>query len=226
LMGGGMGAEFMGSGGIGRGAHRGPFAMRIDSTCTVASSGVTCPRTNTGLTATTVYTITDAAGAAQTKIDNITTNTVRARTTVSGTTTRGRDGASVTATVNNTSDRTVSGLAASSTQRTVNGTSAGSENTSGTNRDGQTFTAVRVSFDTTAGLVIPVSTTAQTYPTAGKVVRRMKVTTTVAGGTPSVRERREEITYDGSATAKLSITADGTTKSCTMALPRGRPNCG
>ncbi|AMW05672.1 hypothetical protein [Gemmatimonas phototrophica] len=226
LMGGGMGPEFMGSGGIGRGAHRGPFAIRIDSSCTVAAGDVTCTRTHNGLTATTIYTIKDAGGAAQTKLDTITTNSVRTRTTVSGTTTRGRDGASVTATVSNSSDRTVTGLAAASTQRTVNGTSAGSESTTGTNRDGQAFTAARVSFDTTTGLVIPVSTTAQTFPTAGKVIRRMKVTTTVAGSTPSVRERREEVTYDGSATAKVAITVDGSTKNCTMALPRGRPNCG
>lgn len=226
LMGGGLGAEFMGDGGMGRGAARGPFKVQIDANCTVASGNVTCVRTNNGLTATAIYTLQNAAGATQTALDTITTNTVRTRTTVTGTTTRGRDGASVTATVNNSSDRTVSGLAATSTQRTVNGTSAASENTTGTNRDGQAFTSVRVSFDTTAGLIIPVSTTAQTYPTAGKVVRRMKVTTTVAGSTATVRERREEVAYDGSATAKLTITADGTTKNCTMALPRGRPNCG
>lgn len=226
LMGGGMGAEFMGNGSVGRGAHRGPFRVQIDSNCTVASGDVTCTRTTNGLTATTIFTIRDATGAAQTKLDTVTTNSVRTRTTVTGTTTRGRDGASVTATINNSSDRTVAGLAATSTQRTVNGTSAGSESSTGTNRDGQAFTAVRVSFDTTTGLVIPVSATTQTYPTAGKLIRRMKVTTTVAGGTPSVRERREEVTYDGSATAKVTITADGTTKSCTLALPRGRPNCG
>lgn len=228
LMGGGLGADFMGHGVGGRGAHRGPFAIRIDSTCTfsAATGDVTCgPTTRHGLTATTVFTIKDATGAAQSSIDTVTTNTVRTRSTVTGTVTRDRDGA-VTATVNNSSDRTVTGLAAASTQRTVNGTSAGQESATGTNRDGQQFTAVRVSFDTTAGLVIPVSSTTATYPTAGKVVRRMKATTTIAGGTATVRERREEIVYDGTATAKLTITQDGTTKNCTMALPRGRPNCG
>lgn len=226
FMGGGLGADFMGNGTPGRGAHRGPFSVRIDDSCTVSGGDVTCTRTFNGLTATTIYTIKDASGAAQTKIDTVTTNSVRTRSTVTGTTTRGRDGANVTATVNNASDRTVTGLAQGATQRTVNGTSSGSENTSGTNREGQQFTAVRVSYDTTTGLVIPVSATTQTYPTAGKVVRRMKITTTVAGGTPSVRERREEITYNGSATANVTITQDGTTKTCTMTLPRGRPNCG
>jgi hypothetical protein len=228
LMGGGLGAEFVGAGtdNGGRGAHRGPFAARIDSTCTVSAGDVTCTRTHDGLTSTTIFTIRDAAGATQTRIDTITTNSVRTRTTVSGTTTRGRDGARVTATVSASSDRTVSGLAATSTQRTVNGVSRGSENSSGTNRDGQTFTAVRLSADTTLNVVVPVATTTATYPRSGKVIRTMKVTTTVAGSTPSVRERREVVEYNGSTTAKVTITQDGTTKTCTMTLPRGRPNCG
>lgn len=228
LMGGGMGADFLGAGAGGSGPHRGAFAARIDSTCTVSGSDVSCTRTSNGLTAVTIYTIRDAANTVQTKIDTITTNSVRTRTTVSGTTTRGRDGSTVTATVSASSDRTVTGLAKASTQRTVNGTSQGSESSSGTNREGQAFTAVRVSADTTTNLVVPVSTssTTPTYPTSGKVVRYMKVTSTVAGSAATTRERREVIEYDGSATAKVTITEDGTTKSCTMALPRGRPSCG
>lgn len=228
LMGGGMGADFLGAGGGGRGAHRGAFAARIDSTCAVSGGDVTCTRTNNGLTAVTIYTIKDANNAAQTKIDTLTTNSVRTRTTVTGTTTRGRDGASVSATVNVTSDRTVTGLAASSTQRTVNGTSRGTENSSGTNRDGQAFTAVRLSADTTTNLVVPVMTSSSTpaYPKSGKVIRYMKITSAVAGSTATTKERREVVEYDGSATAKVTITEDGATKNCTMSLPRGRPNCG
>jgi hypothetical protein len=33
------------------------------------------------------------------------------------------------------------------------------------------------------------------------------------------------VTYDGTATAKVVITRDGTTRNCTVALPRGRPSC-
>lgn len=225
LMGGGLGPDFIGAGQPGRGPHRGAFAARIDSTCTVAGSDVTCASTRNGLTATTIYTITSISGAAQSKIDTLTTNTVRARTSVTGTISRSRDG-SVTATVNNSSDRTVSGLAPSSTQRTVNGWSKGAETASGTNRDGQKFTAVRTSNDTTTGLVVPVSTsTTPNYPTAGRVVRVMSVQTTLDGGTPTTNTRKEVLTYDGSATAKLVITENGTTKNCTVALPRGRPSC-
>ena len=230
LMGGGMGADFRGAGDGGRGPHRGPFGfgVNIDASCTVANGDVTCTRTFNGLTAVTIYSIKDAAGAAQSKVDSLTTNSVRTRTTVSGTTTRGRDGSNVSATVSVNSDRTVSGLAPSSTQRTVNGTSRGTENSSGTNRDGQAFTSVRLSADTTTNLVVPVSTSgsAPAFPKSGKVIRYMKVTSTVAGSTATTRERREVIEYDGSATAKVTITHDGTTKNCTISLPGGRPNCG
>jgi hypothetical protein len=225
LMGGGL-ADGFGGGMGGRGPHDGPFGgVRIDDSCPVSGNDITCTTTRNGLTIKTIYNLSTAAGAAQTKLDTITTNTVRSRTTVTGTTTRGRDNASVTATVNNSSERTVSGLAKGSTQRTVEGWSTATENASGTNRDGQKFTSVRVAGDTTRGLKIPVSTTTTTYPTAGTVTRAMKVTTTITGAAPVTKTRREVLTYDGSATAKLVITEDGTTRNCTVALPRGRPSC-
>ncbi len=226
FMGGGLGDAFTGNAAPGRGPHGGPFGIRIDDSCVFAAGtgDLTCgPTVKNGLTVTSTYTIKNAGGTAQSAIDSVTTNSVRVRTTVTGTATRSRDG-SVTATVNNTGDRTVTGLAAGSARRTVNGTSRGNETATGSNRDGKTFSSVRTAADTTTGLVIPVSATAQTYPTAGTVVRRMKVIMTIDGSS-STKERREVLTYDGSATAKLQITDNGTTKNCTVALPRGRPNC-
>ena len=153
----------------------------------------------------------------------MTTNTVNTRVTVTGTETHHHD---ITSTVNESSDRTVSVLAKGSTIRTVNGTSAGQETTTGTDSVG-TFTAVRVAGDTTSGLTIPTPSTTVThpYPTAGTVTRHMKITVTYNGGTVTSADRREVITYDGSATAKVTVTTDGTTKSCTIPLPRGRPTC-
>ena len=226
FMGGGLGDAFIGNAAPGRGPNRGPFAIRIDDSCVFAAGAgdLTCgPTIKNGLTVTSIYTIKNAAGTAQSAIDSVTTNSIRVRTTVTGTATRSRDG-SVTATVNNSGDRTVTGLAAGSAQRTVNGTSRGNETATGTNRDGKTFSSVRTAADTTTGLVIPVSATAQTYPTAGTVIRRMKVIMTIDGSS-STKERREVLTYNGTATAKLQITDNGTTKNCTVALPRGRPNC-
>jgi hypothetical protein len=131
---------------------------------------------------------------------------------------------SATTTVNNASDRTVTGLAKGSTQRTTNGTSKGQESTTGTSSRGK-FTATRVVGDTTTGLVIPISTTGPTYPTAGTVIRSMQASLAYEGQAATTLTRREVVTYDGSATAKVVITENGTTKSCTRPLPRGPLTC-
>ena len=131
---------------------------------------------------------------------------------------------SATTTVNNASDRTVTGLASGSTQRTVNGTSSGQESTTGESSRG-TFTATRVAGDTTTGVVIPVTTDGKSYPTAGTVIRAMQATLTYTGQTPTTVSRREVITYDGTTTAKVVITENGATRNCTRPLPRGPLTC-
>jgi hypothetical protein len=50
------------------------------------------------------------------------------------------------------------------------------------------------------------------------------VAVTSSGSTKS-STRREVITYDGSSTAKVVITKDGVTQTCTQALPHGRLSC-
>jgi hypothetical protein len=224
MMGGGLGPDFAGGIGFGRGFDRGPFGLgRLGDDCTFSSATgrVTCPPvTDRGLTIVRSASYKKADGTVQSAPDS-TTNTVNVQIQVTGTVTR-RD--SAVSTVNNSSDRTVSGLAAGSTQRTVNGTSKGEESTTGKNADGA-FTALRLVGDTTSGLVIPVVSDKPTYPTAGTVIRSMKVTVTIDGGAPTTHQRREVITYDGSATAKIVITQDGVTKTCSLPLPRGVPTC-
>lgn len=131
-------------------------------------------------------------------------------------------------TVQSSSNRTVSGLAQGSATRTVNGTSNGREATTGTSSRGA-FTASRTVADTTRGVTVPNRTaataTAPTYPTAGTVIRTMQATLTFSGQAATTVTRREVVTYDGSATAKVSITENGTTRSCTQPLPRGRLVC-
>jgi len=90
------------------------------------------------------------------------------------------------------------------------------------------FTAQRTAGDTITGLVIPVGSAALAhppYPSAGTITRSMKVTVTVTGQSPATSTRREVITYDGSATAKVVITEDGNTQNCTLPLPFGRLSC-
>ena len=131
---------------------------------------------------------------------------------------------SATTSVNDASDRTVTGLAKGSTQRTVNGTSKGQESTTGESSRGK-FTATRVVGDTTTGVIIPVTTDGKTYPTAGTVIRAMQASLTYEGQAAVTVTRREVVTYDGSATAKVVITENGTTRNCTRPLPRGPLTC-
>jgi hypothetical protein len=226
MMGGGLRPEFFGGVGLGRGWDRGPFGLgELLENCTFSSSTgrVTCADVmRHGLTVSRSFAFTDAAGTAQ-AAPSSTTNTINEQVVVSGAVTR-HDG-DVTSTVQHTSDRTVTGLAAGSTQRTVNGASKGTENSSGKTRDGAAFTASRVVGDTTTGLVIPLQDGRPTFPTAGSVVREMTATIAVDGKAPVTKSRREVITYDGSSTAKVVITKDGTTKNCTLPLPFGRLQC-
>lgn len=222
MMGGGLGPEFFGGGpGFGGGGHgRGPFGdPGASGTCAYAAGVVTCSDTRGGLTISKIIEYKTAAGVAQSAQD-ATTNSLRVQTQVSGTVTR-RD--SATSVVQHSSDRTVTGLATGATQRTVNGTSQGTENTTGTSSAGA-FTSSRAVSDTTQGIVVPYSTTGPTYPTAGSVIRNFRATRT-SSGTATTTTRREVITYDGSATAKITITQDGATKNCTMPLPRGQLSC-
>ncbi len=223
LMGGGLGPEFFGGIGFGPGIGRGPFhSDSVGSSCVFASSTgiVTCgPVTKRGLTVLVTASIKSTSGVAQAKIDSL-TNSVTAHSEVSGTVTH-RD--SATSTINHKSDRIVTGLAVGSTQRTVDGTAVGTETTTGTT-DAGAFTAIRTVNDATTGIIVPIANGRPTYPTAGRVSRNMGSAITIAGAT-TTHSRSEVVTYDGSATATVVITQDGTAKTCTMALPRGRLVC-
>jgi hypothetical protein len=241
FMGGGLGEAFIGGIGFGPGIGRGPFrdfgrrddddADREESdsfdhsdncTFSTTTNRVECPTmTRDGLTITRSFSFLDAKGAVQQAFDTATTNTVNIKKSVSGTITHHE---TVTSKVNGSSDLTVAGLASGSTQRTVNGTSAGTDETSG-KRDTVSFTASRMAGDTITGLVIPIHDDDPTFPTAGTIVRSMTATVTVGSKTPSTSSRREVITFDGSATAKVVITHDGVTKNCTKPLPHGRLTC-
>jgi hypothetical protein len=231
MMCGGLGGAFGGDGlglglGFGRGLFGGVFAgTALPGTCAFdATAGrVVCDTiTHDGMSIVRSAAYKDASGTVQPAFDSLTTNTINVRVSVTGTKVRRND--SDTSAVQHASDRTVSGLAPGSTQRTVNGTSTGLENIKGTNRTGS-FTAVRTIGDTVAGVVIPVHGDSVTFPTAGTVIRSSQVVLTYAGQSPTTSTRREVVTYDGSSTAMIVITQNGTTRNCTMALPHGRLVC-
>jgi len=225
LMGGGLGEGWIGGIGFGPGLGKGPFDDFDDSnTCTFSttSNRVECATvTRGGLTLNRSFAFLDASGAVQHAFDPGKTNTVNAKSTATGTVTHH---STATSTVNSSSDFTVAGLATGSTERKVDGKSAGNETTTGT-RNGVAFTVARTAGDTTTGLVIPIQNGRPTFPTAGIVIRSMQATVTKAGSSPSTTSRREVITFDGSATAKVVITHDGVTKNCTKPLPHGHLTC-
>lgn len=235
--------------------HHGPFGGRFgggricDGAFNASTGWFVCePVTRNGLTINQQMQYKTTAGVIQPAFDTAATNSVQVQTKVAGTISFVRDSMRASAwagrhgpphvgrfigdsnmvlaantTLNHVSDRTVAGLASGSTKRTINGTSSGEESTTGTTSKGA-FSAKRVAADTTKGVEIPITDGRPTYPTAGTVIRTMSATYTV-GGETTTASRREVITYDGSSTAKIAITINGETKSCTMALPRGRPNC-
>jgi len=221
----GFGLGFMGGGLFGGfwGDDFGFGFIPLEHACVYASGIVTCgPTTRNGITATRTIKFQTAAGVAQSAFDTSTTNTVTTTANVSGTITR-RD--SSKSTISSTSNQTVTGL--TTAQRTVNSTSASSESSTGTTRENAAFTAKRTAGDTVKAVVIPkaATTNARPYPTAGQIIRAMSATVTISGQTPTTSTRREVITYDGSATAKVVITQDGTTQNCTLPLPHGRLAC-
>ena len=69
------------------------------------------------------------------------------------------------------------------------------------------------------------STTTRPYPTAGTTIRSIQASLQYQGESAVTLTRREVVTYDGSATAKVEITENGTTKTCTKPLPRGPLSC-
>ncbi len=229
--------------------------LACNGTFDAASGRVRCAdETHDGLTISRSAQYTDVNGAVQQAFDTLTTNSVNLQSSANGTITfdraadsasasdhghehwgrgRGHDGRllgdtstilTASTTIASSSNRTVTGLAQGSTQRTINGTTSGQESTTGTSSRGS-FTATRTVGDTTTGVVIPVVTGTRSYPTAGTVIRSIQATLKYTGEDAVSLSRREVVTYDGSSTAKVVITENGTTKQCTRPLPRGPLSC-
>lgn len=226
MMGGGMGPEFFGGAAFGRGFDHGPFGFGyflFNCSFSSTTGRVTCEDvTRRGLTISRSFEFWDAAGAVQ-PFPNDKTDKIDVTVAVSGTVVRHdkRD----TSKVAHNSDRTVSGLAAGATQRKVDGGSKGTESTTGTTEDGTKFTADRLVADTVKGLVIPLQDGHPTFPTAGTITRIMQATLTLGTNAPVTKSRTEVVTFDGTSTAKVVITKNGTTKNCTLPLPFGELTC-
>ena len=87
------------------------------------------------------------------------------------------------------------------------------------------FTATREAHDTTTGLVIPLMEGRPTIPSAGTVIRRMRVAIEKEDEEPVVRFRREQVTFNGTNVVQVVITQDDVTKTCTLTLPARKLVC-
>jgi hypothetical protein len=237
-----------------RGPFGGGIACTTSSFDAATGRVLCADETRNGVTASRSAQYLTTSGAVQQAFDTLTTNSVNLQSKVTGTIAFNAAADSATAgdrgrncwgrgrgsfgrllgdtstiltastTINSSSNRTTTGLASGSTQRTVNGTSSGQESTTGTSSRGS-FTATRTVGDTSSGIIVPIVTGSTSYPTAGSVIRSIQATLKYATEDAVSLVRREVVTYDGSATAKVTITENGTTKSCTRALPRGALVC-
>lgn len=214
----------------------GPLGMIGDRTGTGIGAPVTGPLLGVGgprggtpgappgmnVTVTTTY--YDAAGAVQANYDALTTAKMVQKETVSGTSTVQRDGRSVVTTVQRSGETTITGLEGRETSHTINGSASGTV-TSESTADGKSSKAVTTSSDKTVDLVIPVPGGRGVYPKSGTVTHERTVTLTRAGGTPVTHTIKEVSTFDGTAVVKVTITVDGTTRSCTRNLATRQTSC-
>jgi hypothetical protein len=184
----------------------------------------TCgPSTQNGLTVTRQMQFLDGSGTAQQRPDT-STRSMKSKTTVTGTLTMktatptGTTTATGTTTVNRNSEETVTGLGPSSTQRVVNGTATGSEDSQGTDTRG-TMAVKRTYADTTTGMTFPaVFNLLNPFPIAGSIVRSVKSSVTLNGGTPKEYTAREVATFEAGGKLTVKTTVNGQTRTCVIQL--------
>ncbi len=195
----------------------------VHGSCTFsASTGrITCPDfTRNGLTISRSYALYDAADKLQEKRDS---NTVKINTQVWARGTVEKDSAKVT--IDRKSDLTATGIQRGSTRRTLNGTEQGSSTMEHKTSKGKMVSKVVFS-DTTVGLVLPQNDSTQKWPLAGTVIRSHSGTRGIEGSSESRSfSYRAVFVYDGSSTVKITITANGQTKSCVRNLETREHKC-
>jgi hypothetical protein len=178
------------------------------------------PQSRDGITFTMQFTLFDANGNVQSKMDR-TTASIRTETTAEGTTTR-ENGAVVT--INRSGVMTTTGLGPDAKTHTLNGREQGTVVATITANDGTKVTTTTSIDDTTANLVVPVRSAdrATAYPLSG--TRTHTTITTGPAGRGALTVRRQE-TFDGTNIVRVEITVNGVTQSCTFDLATKTSTC-
>lgn len=186
-----------------------------------ATGRITCPDlTRGGLTISRSYALYDAANTPQ---------PARGPTTVKVNTQVWARGIVATerskVAIDRKSDLTATGIQITSPSRTLNGTEQGSSTMEHQTSRGK-VTSTLVFGDTTINLVLPQGDLTRRWPLSGTVIRSHSGTRTIEGGAGSSPiSYRAVFVYDGSNTVKITITANGTTKTCVRNLETRAYSC-
>lgn len=183
------------------------FSAPVPSSCGYdgVSKSFVCPNvTVSGVTASRSFTLFDASGAPQTAFDRTTTAAVQLKAAVAGTVTSG----ATTLVVGEQQDMTLSGLLTG--VHTLNGTSA--LQMTGSYGTGATAIPIKTSVSTTiASLVLPKSSSGSQWPQSGTITASI---TDASFGSPMT----VTIAFDGTSTAKMTVTVNGFTTTSTIDL--------
>ncbi|HEX7978095.1 MAG TPA: hypothetical protein VF461_05795 [Gemmatimonadaceae bacterium] len=178
-----------------------------------ATQSFTCtPIVASGVTTTQSFTLLDGSGAKQSAFDKATTDAVRANTTVAGTLLEGAE----QFTIDGQQELTLSGLRTAT--HTLDGTS-----TVHITKVGSSPAAVTTVNTTITGLKLqqPTADGTHPWPAAGTIV--LEISSSNGGSVFGVI--RATLTFTGSSTVNVSLTAAGTSTSCAIDLASSAPSC-
>lgn len=191
------------------------------STCTwdAAAARWTCAPVLMGnLTITRSFAFYDANGVAQEYPDRSTTRSMNSQIDVTGT--MALTGGSLT--VDRHNNTTIAGLGTATF--TINGSETGTTRSVHVAQGG-TSTFDEAYANTTSDLVVPAPPS-RGYPLSGTQSHVSTVTATYSFMPSQTHTTAVVVTFNGTSTAALSITIDGTTRQCTIDLTTGgRPIC-
>jgi hypothetical protein len=177
-----------------------------------------CPTvTSDGLTTSMYFQLLDASGTPQSAFNPATTAAIRTVSDLSGTQSSPESEIPMTMTIEGHSERTLSGLLTAT--RTLNGTGDATVDMTLTFQGETMTTSVRI-VETTKDLVLPARGSANRYPQSGSV--SFSMSSTDSGFDVSIT-----ITFNGTSTATMVVTSNGTKQTCTIDLanPETVPSC-
>lgn len=200
-----------------------PLSTAEHGSCTFSSATgrSTCPDlTRGGITISRSFALYDAANTPQ-PTRGPTTVKINTQVWARGVVTSERS----KVTIDRKSDLTATGIQIGSPSKTLNGTEQGSSAMEHQTTRGK-VTSTLVFGDTTINLVLPQGDLIRRWPLSGTVIRSHSGTRTTegqAGSSPI--SYRAVLVYDGSNTVKITITANGTTRTCVRNLETRAHSC-